>query len=57
MNSERDLVDFTNIGPIMPISSEFGKDLSTAMTDFGKGYDPYNHVGSFVVAECIGLPI
>ena len=33
----------------------FNYDLGISMVNVGRGYDPYNHVGDNIVAECIGV--
>jgi hypothetical protein len=40
----------------IPIS-QFDMDLGDSMVMTGAGYDPYNHVGSYVVAEVIGVEL
>lgn len=39
------------------VAGSFLHDLATSMIGVGHGYDPYNHVGYFIVCELIGVPI
>ncbi len=41
----------------LPMEMLFDYDMAMAMIEVGQGYDPFNHVGDRVVAECIGVHI
>jgi hypothetical protein len=37
--------------------NQFDYDLALSMINVGRGHDPYNHVGDYIVAKCIGVHI